>query len=206
MDARIDRLPAGAGATCNTWLIGDDEEVIVVDPGSDAAAVLGAAGERDILAVICTHGHASVAGCALAVAERDESPVALHPDDLLTWREHAEEDPDIEMAAGGIFEVADVTLEVIHTPGHSPGSVSLYCEDLAVVCTGDALGSDGPVPHAGEFPDFAEQMSAIGEELLTLPGETRVLPGRGGELTIGEAEKRFDAWVTSGGSPAEATE
>jgi glyoxylase-like metal-dependent hydrolase (beta-lactamase superfamily II) len=206
MEARIDRLPAGPGATCNTWLIGDDEEVIVVDPGSDAAAVLAAAGERDILAVICTHGHASVAACALAVAERDDSPVALHPDDMLAWREHADEDPDIEMAAGGIFEVADVALEVIHTPGHSPGSVSLYCEDLGAVCSGDALGSDGPVPHAGEFPDFAGQMSAIGEELLTLPGGTRVLPGHGDEITVAEAEKRFDAWVSSGPSPAETAD
>lgn len=204
MEARIDRLPAGRGATCNTWLIGDDEEVIVVDPGSDAAAVLGAAGDRDILAVICTHGHSSHAAAALTVAERDDSPVALHPDDMLAWREvHAGSDPGIEMAAGGIFEVADVALEVIHTPGHSPGSVGLYCEDLGALCSGDALASDGPVPHAGEFPHFAEQMSAIGEELLTLPGETRVLPGHGDELTIAEAEKRFDAWVSAGGNPAE---
>jgi glyoxylase-like metal-dependent hydrolase (beta-lactamase superfamily II) len=200
MDARIDRLAARAGATCNTWLIGDDSEVIVVDPGGDAGAVLEGTGEREILAVICTHGHAAHAAAALAVADRDDSPVALHTGDLLAWREvHAGEDPDIEMAEGGIFEVADVALEVIHTPGHSPGSVSLYCEDLAAVCSGDALTADGPVAHSGEFPDFAGQLSAIGEELLTLPGETRVLPGHGDELTVAAAEKRWDSWVSAGG-------
>jgi glyoxylase-like metal-dependent hydrolase (beta-lactamase superfamily II) len=204
MDARIDRVPAGGGGTCNTWLIGDGEEVIVVDPGSDAGAVLGAAGDREILAVICTHGHARHVAAALEVAERDDSPVALHPDDVLAWREvHSGDDPDIEMAEGGIFEVADVVLEVIHTPGHTPGSVSLYCEDLGVVCAGDALSASGPVPHGGEFPDYAGQLSAIGEELLTLPGGTRVLPGHGDELTVADAEKHFDAWASAGGSLAD---
>ena len=102
------------------------------------------------------------------------------------------------MADGGIFEVADVALEVIHTPGHSPGSVSLYCEELGVVFSGDALTADGPAPHDGEYPDFPGQLSAIGQELLTLPEETRVLPGHGEETTVGTAGKRFDSWVTAG--------
>lgn len=203
MEARIDRLSASGAGACNTWLVGDGAEVIVVDPGRDAGAVLLAAGERDILAVICTHGHASHVAAALQVAQRDDAPVALHPGDLLEWREvHPGQDPGIEMAEGGIFEVADVALEVIDTPGHTPGSVSLYCEDLAVVWTGDALTAAGPTPHEGEFPDFAAQLSAIGEELLTLPGETRVLPGHGDEFMVAEAEKRFDTWAQPGGHRA----
>jgi len=67
-----------------------------------------------------------------------------------------------------------------------------------VVCTGDALLATGPCPHDGEYPDFAGQLSAIGSELLTLPPETRVLPGHGEETTIGAAEKNFDSWVTAG--------
>ena len=73
------------------------------------------------------------------MAERDE-PVALHRKDLLAWREaYPEDQADIEMADGGIFEVADVALEVLHAPGHTPGSVCLYCEELGVVFTGDVL-------------------------------------------------------------------
>ncbi len=198
MDARIDRVRTGV-ADGNAWVIGDDEEVIVVDPGTDARAVLDAAGDREILAVICTHGHGAHTGAALEVAERDESPVALHPRDRLFWREvHGDQLPEIEMENGGAFEVAGVTLEVLHTPGHSPGSVSIYCEDLGVVFSGDALSADGPCPHDGGFPDFAGQLSAIGAELLTLPGETRVLPGHDEESTIAMAEKRFDSWITAG--------
>ena len=199
MDARVELAAASGKAGCNAWVIGDDEEVIVVDPGTDARAVLDAAGDREILAVICTHGHADHVEAALEVAERDEAPVALHPKDRLFWREvHGDQLPEIQMEEGGAFEVADVTLDVLHTPGHTPGSVSIYCEDLGVVFSGDALSADGPRPHDGGFPDFAEQLSSIGAELLTLPGETRVLPGHGEESTIAMAEKRFDSWVTAG--------
>jgi glyoxylase-like metal-dependent hydrolase (beta-lactamase superfamily II) len=125
--------------------------------------------------------------------------VALHRSDLLLWRmAHDGAELEIEMADGGRFDVSDVRLEVLHTPGHTPGSVSLFCAELGVVFTGDALGADGPVPHDGEFPDFARQLTAIGERLLDLPSRTRVLPGHGDEFTIGAAAKRFDGWVSAG--------
>jgi glyoxylase-like metal-dependent hydrolase (beta-lactamase superfamily II) len=76
--------------------------------------------------------------------------------------------------------------------------VCLYCEDLNVVFTGHVLTASGPVTHDGEFPDFAGQLNAIGENLLTLPGRTRVLPGEGEEITIAAAEKHFDAWIAAG--------
>jgi len=194
MEARIERPGDGTA-----WVVGDDDEVIVIDPGEDAAGVLEAIGDREILAVICTHGHASHVAAAIEVAESDEAPVALHPADRLLWRVTHPDDPaEIEMADGGKFEVADVGLEVIQTAGHTPGSVSLYCADLGVVFTGDALLADGPAAHEGEHPDFPGQLTAIGERLLGLPSRTRVLPGHGEETTISAATKRFDGWVTAG--------
>jgi glyoxylase-like metal-dependent hydrolase (beta-lactamase superfamily II) len=183
----------------NAWVIGDDDEVIVIDPGEDSGSVLDRVGEREILAVICTHGHPTHVAAAVEVAERDEAPVALHRADRLLWRTaHRGGDPEIEMADGGRFDVADVQLEVIHTGGHTPGSVSLYCADLGVVFTGDALAANGPVAHEGVFSDFPGQLTAIGERLLDLPPVTRVLPGHGEESTIGDAAKRFDGWVSAG--------
>lgn len=194
MEARIER-PGEAVA----WIVGDDDEVIVIDPGADAAGVLDAVRDREILAVICTHGHAGHVAAAIEVAERDEAPVALHPADRGHWHDvHPDSDAEIEMADGGRFDVADVQLEVLHTPGHTPGSVSLYCADLGAVFTGDALLASGPAPHDGEYPDFPGQLTAIGEHLLDLPPGTRVLPGHGEESTISAAAKRFDGWVTAG--------
>src|SRR5213082_2221924 len=98
MDARIGRVVTPGHPEANAWLVGDDQQVIVVDPGTDAGLVLDAVGDREVLAVICTHGHASHVTAAPKVAARDQAPVALHRADLLPWREaHPEEGPDIEM-------------------------------------------------------------------------------------------------------------
>ena len=195
MQARIDRV---AGAV-NTWVIGDDDEVIVIDPGEKADPVMNVVGEREVLAVICTHGHARHVAAAFDVASRDEAQVALHPADRLAWREaHHGAEPDIQVEQGGVFEVADVTLEVIHAPGHSPGSIGLYCEELGVLFAGDIVSSGGPVPHEGYFDDFPGQLSAIGAHVLTLEGHTRILAGHGEELTVAVAERRFDSWVSAG--------
>jgi glyoxylase-like metal-dependent hydrolase (beta-lactamase superfamily II) len=185
----------------NAWLIGDDEEVIVIDPGEDADSLLERVGDREILAVICTHGHASHIAAAVEVAERDEAPVALHRADRLLWRTAlGGGDPEIEMADGGRFDVSDVQLEVLHTPGHTAGSVCLYCADLGVVFTGDALAANGPVAHDGLHADFPRQLTAIGERLLDLPAATRVLPAHGEETTIDDAAKQFEGWLSAGPS------
>jgi len=195
MRARIDRV---AGPV-NTWIIGDDDEVIVIDPGESADAVMPVVAQREVLAVICTHGHPRHVGAAFDVASRDEAPVALHAADRLAWRDaHQRNEPDIDMENGGIFEVADVTLEVIHAPGHSPGSVCLYCEELGVLFAGDVVAGQGPVPHQGNFEDFPRQVSAIGANVLTLDGQTRILAGHGEETTVVQAERRFDSWVSAG--------
>jgi glyoxylase-like metal-dependent hydrolase (beta-lactamase superfamily II) len=195
MDARIDRV---AGPV-NTWIVGDDDEVIVIDPGESADAVLAVVGQREVLAVICTHGHVRHVAAAFDVAERDEAPVALHDADRLAWREaHPGKEPDIRMEDGGMFEVADVALEVIHAPGHSPGSVGLYCEDLGVLFSGDVVSGGGPVPHEGGFDDFPRQVSSIGASVLTLDGGTKILAGHGEETTVATAERRFDSWVAAG--------
>ncbi len=195
MQARIDRV---AGPV-NTWVIGDDDEVIVIDPGESAEAVMNVVGQREVLAVICTHGHIRHVAAAKDVASRDEAPVALHGADRLAWREaNPGTEPDIQIEQGGIFEVADVTLEVIHAPGHSPGSVVLYCEGLGALFAGDVVSGGGPVPHDGSFDDFPSQLSSIGAHVLTLDGDTRILAGHGEEFTVALAERRFDSWVSAG--------
>jgi glyoxylase-like metal-dependent hydrolase (beta-lactamase superfamily II) len=193
-DARIDTVTG----TANTWIVGDDEEVIVIDPGDDADLVLEAVRNREIMAVICTHAHSGHAAAALAVAGRDEAPVALHPADRPAWRELHDTNPQIEMEDGGTFEVAGVTLEVLHAPGHSRGSVVLYCEELGAAFTGDVVTATGPVARADGYPNWGRQLDAIGAQVLTLPAQTRLLPGHGEEFTVAIAEKRFNTWVTTG--------
>lgn len=183
----------------NVYLIGDDDEVIVVDAAHDAEAILEQVGDRDVLAVICTHGHNDHVNAALEVAERDEAPIAMHRGDKRLWEmTHDDEMPDIDIEAGGEFEVADTTITVLHTPGHSPGSICLYVEDLDVVFTGDTLFKGGPGATGRSFSDFPTILNSISDELLRLPKKTRVLPGHGEETTIRDEEKDYDAWVERG--------
>jgi glyoxylase-like metal-dependent hydrolase (beta-lactamase superfamily II) len=191
------RIELVTGGPANSWIVGDDEEVIVIDPG-EAAPVLATIGDRAILAVICTHGHAGHAGGAPGVAARDEAPVALHPLDRRDWRDLHADDPDIDMEDGGQFEVAGVTLEVVHAPGHSRGSVLLYCEQLDAAFTGDVVTDRGPVPREDGFPNWGRQLDAIGAHVLTLPAETRLLTGHGDELTVSTADRSFSSWYSAG--------
>ncbi len=193
----------------NTWIVGDDEEVIVIDPARDAEAILSAVGEREVLAVVCTHGLPDHVGGAIEVAARDEAVVALNRKDRQLWRETwSETYPDIDMEDEGVFGVADVELEVIATPGVTQGGCSLYCEALGAVFTGKTLQADGPGKLGGEYPALADQLTAIGERLFTLPTDTRVLPAHGEETTVGEQEPHFDDWLTGkltgGGDSSEA--
>src|SRR4051794_41381370 len=127
MSTRIDQF-SPPGGEVNTWIIGDDEEVIVIDPGTDAAGVLDAVGDREVLAVICTHGHAAHVTAAIEVAERDEAAIALHPRDRLLWREGPPADAaGIEMAGGGGFWGAHGPPPGIPAPRPTPPSGCLSC-------------------------------------------------------------------------------
>ncbi len=181
----------------NTWIVGDDEEVIVIDPARDADKILEQVGEREVLAVICTHGLSDHVGAAIEVAARDEAVIALHPKDKPLWRETWSETwPDIDLEDDGRFQVADVTLDVMETPGVTPGGISLYSEDLQAVFTGKSLLADGPGKLGGEYPALADQLTSIGGRLFTLPHATRVLPAHGEETTVGDLEPHFDDWVS----------
>lgn len=180
----------------NVWIVGDDDEVIVVDAAHDASAILSAVGEREVLAVVCTHGLPGHINAAIEVAERDEALVALHPKDRMLWDAvYPDREPDIEIEQGGILEVAGEQFDVVHTPGHTPGGVCLHAAELETLFSGGTLGKDGPGSVEGSYGDYPTLLTSIGEQLLTLPGATRVLPSIGEETTIEEQDKRFDTWI-----------
>ncbi|GAA3722499.1 glyoxylase-like metal-dependent hydrolase (beta-lactamase superfamily II) [Spinactinospora alkalitolerans] len=182
----------------NTWIVrADDDGVIVIDPGNDAKAVLEAVGEREIYLVACTNGYNTHIAGAVEVAERDEAPIALHPRELRSWRKvhGVEHRPDMQVEGGGTLEVGDLEVEVLATPGTAPGSLSYYIAELGAVFSGDTLLS-GRLGTVGEgYIDYTSQLASVGEVLLSLPPDTRVLPDSGEETTVGAESKNFDSWV-----------
>jgi glyoxylase-like metal-dependent hydrolase (beta-lactamase superfamily II) len=183
----------------NVWVVGDDEECIVIDAAHEAAPILAAIGERDLLAVVLTHGHNDHINAAVEVADAHGAEIAMHPDDMMLWETVYDDDyPDITLAEGGSFHVGGARLDVLHTPGHSPGAVCLHAPDLDVVFTGDTLFKGGPGATGRSYSDFPTILRSIKGKLLTLPPFTRVLTGHGDETTIGAESGDYEAWVERG--------
>ena len=168
----------------NVWLIGDDNEVLVIDAAHDADAIAAAVGNRQVTAILCTHGHNDHVTVAPELAERLDAPVLLHPGDEPLWRMTHPTADYRSLADTARITVAGTDIDILHTPGHSPGSVSLYLPDLAALFTGDTLFQGGPGATGRSFSDRPTIESSIRAKLFTLPGETVVHTGHGDDTTI----------------------
>ncbi|MGO1775337.1 MAG: MBL fold metallo-hydrolase [Agrococcus casei] len=207
MSARIERLVTSGtfsldGGTWdvdnNVWIIGDDSEVIVIDPAHDAAAVAKAVDGRAVKMILLTHGHDDHVRAARETARLLDAPIRLHPDDRMLWDAVHEEAPDGQIADGDVFEVAGVELEAVHTPGHSPGSVSFVAPALGAVFTGDTLFQGGPGATGRSYSDFPTIVESIRTRLLTLPDETVVYTGHGDTTRIGDEAPHLQEWIDRG--------
>ncbi|MEU5433391.1 MBL fold metallo-hydrolase [Streptomyces sp. NPDC020719] len=183
----------------NVWIVGDDEEAVVVDAAHDAQAILAALGGRTLRAILCTHAHNDHIDAAPALAEATGAPVLLHPDDLPLWKlTHRDRAPDGELTDGQHLSIAGTRLDVLHTPGHAPGAVCLHAPDLGTVFTGDTLFAGGPGATGRSFSHFPTIVDSIRDRLLTLPPETVVRTGHGDSTTIGAEAPHLDEWIRRG--------
>lgn len=192
----------------NCYLLADPDrrEAVVIDPGEEAPLFLARlAHERwTPTAIWLTHAHLDhVAGVA-EVAASTRVPVLLHPADRALYdgvprqaamfglSMEAPPPPDGELAEGQMLKVGGLEFAVLHTPGHSPGGVTIHGHGLAF--TGDALfaGSIGRTDLPGG--DAETLVASIRKKLYRLPNDTVVYSGHGPETTIG-AEKRGNPFV-----------
>jgi glyoxylase-like metal-dependent hydrolase (beta-lactamase superfamily II) len=187
----------------NCYILGDEEtrEAVVIDPGGDVPVVLRsleAAGLQTV-AILATHGHFDHVEGLAAMKQALGAPIHLHRDDLPLVQNMANQgamfgiqvqqapEPDRYVADGDTIAFGSLALEVLHTPGHSPGSVSYRVGDRVFV--GDLLfaGSIGRTDLTGG--DYATLLRSVREKIFTLGDATTVYPGHGPATTVG-AEKR----------------
>ncbi len=183
----------------NVWVIGDDDECIVLDAPHDPAAIAEIVAGRRVLAIVCTHGHDDHVRYAPELAELVDAPIWLHPDDRVLWdATHPDRAPDAELEDGQSISVGGTDLMVIHTPGHAPGAVCLYAPSLGVLFSGDTLFQGGPGATGRSYSSFDTIIESITGRLFELPDDTVVHTGHGDSTTIGEERPHLDEWLARG--------
>ena len=205
----LESFPVGP-LQANCLLIGDEEagEAIVIDPGDEAERIHGRLTELGLKLkqILLTHAHIDHVGGALKLKQLTGAPIFLHENDwpmLKTIRMQASwigipapetAPPDEGLADGQIVGLERYPAQVIHTPGHTQGSVCLHFAPLKLLVAGDTLfeGSIGRTDLPGG--NFDQIIDSIHAHLLALPDETRVLTGHGPETTIGK-ERRSNPFL-----------
>ncbi len=190
-------------AATNAYLIGDEDtrEAILIDPVDQAETLKQMADEAGwaIKLIIATHAHFDHILASKALKELTSAPFYIHADAIPMLRGLPDQgmrffyrlfpeaaQPDrLLTSERETITLGGIQLETLFTPGHAPGHIALYFASQGIVFSGDALfaGSVGRTDLPGGDHDLL--MKSIHEQLLTLPDETVVLPGHGGQTTIG---------------------
>lgn len=183
----------------NVWLVGDDNEVLVIDPAHDSKSILDTVGERKVTAIVCTHGHNDHINGAVPLADKTGAPVLLHPHDSELWAQvNPDREPAWALSDEEVLRVAGEDLQVIHTPGHSWGSVCLYARERGWLFSGDTLFKGGPGATGRSYSNFDTIIASISQRLLTLDASTIVHPGHGGSTWIGAEAPNLADWIARG--------
>jgi glyoxylase-like metal-dependent hydrolase (beta-lactamase superfamily II) len=183
----------------NVWLVGDGEEVLVIDAAHDHRPILAAVGDREVVAIVATHGHNDHINAGADLADATGAPILLHPDDAELWG-HVYPDRrwDADLADGDLLTAGGHQLVVRHTPGHTPGGVCLWDEEAGVVFSADTLFKGGPGATGRSFSSFPTIIESIRGQLLTLPPETVVHTGHGDDTRIGDEAPHLEEWIARG--------
>ncbi|MGC1360829.1 MAG: MBL fold metallo-hydrolase [Silvibacterium sp.] len=205
----LETFPVGL-LECNCTLLGDEAtgEAMVIDPGDNIPYILSrlAAHKLTLKKIVVTHAHIDHVGGALLLKRATGAPVLLNENDLpllkmmdmqAGWLGIAAPEvaaPDENAVNGLVVGIANHKAEVLHTPGHTQGSICLHFVPEKLLFAGDTLfaGSIGRTDLPGG--DGRQILRSIHDRLLPLADETRVIPGHGSETTIG-AERESNPWL-----------
>lgn len=200
---RVRKLELGALGT-NCWLVDDDAggDLIVIDPADESGELEGAIGRQPVGVIVLTHGHFDHLGAATELVRASGAPLAIHRLDahrithpegtggsLFGFPHHTAPPADRLLEDGDEVVAGGVSLAVLHTPGHTEGSICLLAPGH--LFSGDTIfaGSVGRTDFPGG--DARALARSIAERLVALPDDTLVHPGHGPDSTMGR-EKRLN--------------
>lgn len=196
----LETLPVGP-LQCNCSILGDEtsREAIVVDPGDDIPRIMALLAKHSLTVkqIIITHAHIDHIAGAARLKRLTGAPILYNQNDLplvkmmdvqATWLgipTPTVESPDDTLEDGKLIAITGIAGSILHTPGHTEGSVCLYLPDETLLLAGDTLfaGSIGRTDLPGG--NTHKILASIHDRLLTLPDEVEVIPGHGPRTTIG---------------------
>lgn len=192
--AEITKLSVG-GMDNNVYLLAVGDEATLIDGSNEAEAILAELGDRKLTQIVQTHGHGDHIVALPDLVSSTGATVYSHPDDARRMPVDTE-----VLADGDTIEVGAVSLEVMHTPGHTPGSVCLVLREGAEthLFSGDTLFPGGPGNTFGDAKAFETIMASLEGRLFPLPDDTFVYPGHGDDTTIGTERPQLEEWRARG--------
>lgn len=182
----------------NNYVIGNDDEVYIIDAAHQVQPILDAVGDRTVKGIICTHAHNDHITVVPDLLDTFGAPVYVHPDDQVLWDQTHPDIKHEDLSDGQVFTIGDTEIQVLHTPGHSPGCCCLYIPSADVLISGDTLFNGGPGATGRSFSSFDTIIESIKGKLLVLPEQTVVYTGHGPSTTIGDEAPHLDEWIARG--------
>jgi glyoxylase-like metal-dependent hydrolase (beta-lactamase superfamily II) len=180
----------------------DNRVYVVSSPGTKQAVVIDAADEADrileacrgfeVKAILTTHGHSDHLQAVDPVQNKLGTPFLMHPADI----EIAGRQPDEPLSDGQEISLGTTNLVVLHTPGHTPGSVCFVLEPI--IFSGDTLFPGGPGATRWEYSSFGQIMDSIEQQLMTYPDRTVIYPGHGAPTSLRNERPHIEAWRNRG--------
>ncbi|HKY47433.1 MAG TPA: MBL fold metallo-hydrolase [Acidimicrobiia bacterium] len=168
------------------------KRAVVIDAADEADRIIAACDGLDVQAILTTHGHSDHIQAVDEVKAALDVPFLLHPAD----RQIAVRTFDGPLKDGDEYPVGTINIHVIHTPGHTPGSVSFVVEPI--IFSGDTLFPGGPGATRWEYSSFGQIMDSVEKKLMVYPDPTLVYPGHGAGTTVGQERPHLEEWRKRG--------
>lgn len=165
----------------------ETSDAIIVDAAADARRIAAEVADLNPLAIVTTHGHADHVGAANEARTLLGVPMLLHPADVDICPVESDEPLN-----PGPMRLGTTELTLVHTPGHTPGSMCILTDGVAL--SGDTLFPGGPGATRFPYADFDQIMDSLETKLFSLPDDTIVMPGHGADTTIGVERPALPEW------------
>ncbi len=192
---RVERIETAPFGT-NAYIIVCEAtgESVLIDAPGDANNILGRLEGTYPICILITHRHMDHTGALLRLKDELNIPVAAH----LADADSLPVEPEMLLDNGNIVSFGNVTLEVLHTPGHSPGSICFLTGNILLA--GDTIFPGGP-GKTGSQDDFREIIHSLDQKIFTLPDDVKIYPGHGEPTTVKKAKQEYAVFSSKSHDP-----